>query len=301
LQRTITLERELYLIGAQSTEIWATTTDDNVFQRITGTYIPYGTSAPMSAAAIGRSMMWLAQDANGGAIVMRASGLQAIRVSTHAMEAEISTYIGISDAFAFTYQQHGHQFYCLTFQNAGKTWVFDTASDEWHERSSQVPDPTYPNQSAPISRVDGAWFPRCHAFFGGFNLVGDRTGPTISQMSPLITSENGVGIIRTRVSPHVFDQDEDITISGLEIAFQPGVGNGTGTGESNDPQAMLRVSKDGGQTWGPQRTVSIGKQGEYLARALWNRLGRGRDMVCEVSISAQVPVAITSASLILTK
>lgn len=313
LQRTITLERELYLIGAQSTEIWATTGDDNVFARISGTYIPHGTPAPLSAAVIGRAMMWLSQDANGGAVVMRARGLQAERVSTHAMEAEIAEYVGISDAFALTYQQRGHQFYCLTFLNAGKTWVFDTANDSWHERSSQVPDPSSPDQVAPISRIPGAWLPRCHAFFGGLNLVGSRTGPTVSQLSPLIASDNGVDIIRTRVSPHVFDQEEDITISGLELTFQPGVGDGTmpdedvesgppiPAGPASDPQAMLRVSKDGGRNYGPQRQVSIGKRGDYLARALWNRLGRGRDMVCEVTVSAQVPVAISAASLILTK
>lgn len=295
LQRAITLERELYLIGAQSTEIWASTGGTDVFDRIAGTYIPYGTVAPLSAATLGGSLMWLAQDANGGALVMQARGLQSSRISTHALEREIAGYLAIEGAWAFGYQQRGHLFYVLTFPTAGRTWVYDLSTQLWAERSSQVPDPTQLDQLAPISRVPSYWRPRCHAYFAGVNIVGDSRGPSLSLLSEDVYSENGVDIIRVRATPHLVDRDEERSISALEITFQPGVGNGSGVGPSDNPVAMLRMSRDGGQTFGPQRSVAIGRQGDYLTRALFNRLGRSRDFVAEVSISAQVPIAISGA------
>jgi hypothetical protein len=64
-----------------------------------------------------------------------------------------------------------------------------------------------------------------------------------------------------------------------------------------DPQAMLRWSSDGGSTWSNEHWTSIGKMGQYNNRAIWRRLGWGRDRVFEVSISAPVKAVIISANL----
>jgi hypothetical protein len=64
-----------------------------------------------------------------------------------------------------------------------------------------------------------------------------------------------------------------------------------------DPQAMLRWSSDGGSTWSSEHWTSIGKMGQYNNRAIWRRLGWGRDRVFEVSISAPVKTVIISANL----
>jgi hypothetical protein len=301
LRRIIVVERDIYLIGELSTEIWASVGGDTVFERIEGTFIPHGTIAPLSAARLDRSVIFLSQDSNGGAVVIMARGLQSQRISTHAIETEISSYAVTGDAYAITYQQRGHPFYCLTFPTQGKTWVYDLATQLWHERSSRVQDPFQPGTATPISYVDAAWLARCHAYFGGINMIGSRIGPQVSRLDPRIASENGVDVVRVRTSPHVTDNEEDLTLSVFEVVFQPGVGNGTGVGPSNDPKARLRISRDGGQTYGPAREVSIGKQGDYIARAKWNRCGRARDFVAEVIISAQVPVAISKAVMTLTR
>lgn len=299
LQRAIVVERDLYLIGSQSTEIWATTGTADVFDRIQGTYIPYGTIAPLSAGVIGQALFWLAQDDNGGGVVIQARGLQSKRVSTHAIEQEWASYTTLTDAYCLTYQQNGHLFYCLTFPSAGKTWVFDLATQLWHERSSRIPDPTQP-ETAPISYVDGAWRARCHAYFAGLNLIGDSRGPTISRLSPTIYSENAVDMVCKRVSPHIMDKHEYRTCLEVEFLFQPGVGLSGGGTQNTDPVAMLRVSKDGGQNYGPVRTSTLGKQGEYRTIINFHRLGRARDFVLELSMSAQVFRPISAAYLDIT-
>jgi len=60
---------------------------------------------------------------------------------------------------------------------------------------------------------------------------------------------------------------------------------------------MLRMSNDGGKTWGPEVMRSAGKIGEYGKRVIWNRLGSGRRRVFEVAVSAPIPWRFVGAYL----
>ncbi len=159
IQRVITLERQLYIVGTVSCEVWQTVGGDDVFGRVSGTYIPYGTPARDSVATIGQSLFWLAQDANGGRYVVRVRELSVARISTHAIETQIQSYTTVSDAYGFGYQQQGNAFYVLTFPTAKKTWVFDLTTQLWHERSSQDPATT-------VGRNETYWSPRCYSLAG---------------------------------------------------------------------------------------------------------------------------------------
>ncbi len=46
-----------------------------------------------------------------------------------------------------------------------------------------------------------------------------------------------------------------------------------------DPFLQLRFSKDGGNTFGAERKLAIGRAGDYTKRCLTNLLGAGRDWV----------------------
>ena len=69
------------------------------------------------------------------------------------------------------------------------------------------------------------------------------------------------------------------------------------TGQGSDPQAMMRFSDDGGETWSNQQTRSFGKIGERSKRVKWNRLGVSRGRVYEVAISDPVKVSMVDAYL----
>lgn len=58
---------------------------------------------------------------------------------------------------------------------------------------------------------------------------------------------------------------------------------------------MLRISKNGGLTFHVERISSFGKIGEFGRRAIWRRLGRGRDFVFEISVTDPVKVSLTGA------
>ncbi len=85
-----------------------------------------------------------------------------------------------------------------------------------------------------------------------------------------------------------FNENQRVFLSRIEFLMQTGVGLSTGQG--SDPVVMMRLSKDGGFTWGHETQMSMGKIGEYFHRVYANRLGQGRQWVCEISGTDPVPV-----------
>ena len=80
----------------------------------------------------------------------------------------------------------------------------------------------------------------------------------------------------------------------LELLMRTGIGLTPGDAADppvlgSDPQVMMRISKDGGQTWLPERWVSAGTIGKYLTRARWlQATGNYRNAVCEITVSDPV-------------
>lgn len=73
-------------------------------------------------------------------------------------------------------------------------------------------------------------------------------------------------------------------LSRLELILQAGIGTTTVTA----PAVMLRLSKDGGLTWGNEIDMNAGAMGEFTRRVYANRLGRARNWVAEVTVSDPV-------------
>lgn len=78
-----------------------------------------------------------------------------------------------------------------------------------------------------------------------------------------------------------------IQIPVLELLQRTGIGNS----DAPDPQVMMRFSKDGGKTWGPERWRSMGAIGRYADRVRWLRAtGNYRNGVIEITVSDPVDV-----------
>ena len=69
--------------------------------------------------------------------------------------------------------------------------------------------------------------------------------------------------------------------------FELDVNTGTGavSGQGNNPQAMLQISRDGGKTYGYEWWAKIGAIGKYTTGVVWRRLGKAREPVFKVTIS----------------
>jgi hypothetical protein len=128
--------REVWAFGTNSIEVWYDSgATDFPLQRIQGAFNELGCAAPYSIAKMDNGLFWLGRDRRGQGIVYRANGYQGQRISTHAVEWQIQQYTDMSDAIAYTYQQDGHSFYVLIFPAANTTWVYDAATQAWHERA----------------------------------------------------------------------------------------------------------------------------------------------------------------------
>ena len=102
-------------------------------------------------------------------------------------------------------------------------------------------------------------------------------------------------IRRLRRAPHLTNEQMWTFYSLFQLEMQTGVGQDTGQGV--DPQLFLRWSDDGGFTFSNEHWTSAGRIGEYTRRALWRRLGRGRDRVFEIAMSDPVLIAIRDCDI----
>ena len=285
LVTTIVDHRELWLLGETSIEVYINTGDpDFAFSRIQGAFLEIGCAAKFSVAKADNSIMWLASDDRGYGTIQRASGYSSQRVSNHAVENAINNYVTIDDAIAWTYSSRGHTFYVISFPTARASWCMDAATGRWHERLYRESDGTMTQHRG-----------QCQMNLANTILVGDYQNGKVYALDDETYSDDGAAIIRLRASPHLSADLRQQFFSMLEVDFQRGVGLVTGQG--SDPVALLRWSDDGGFTWSNQLTATMGRMGEYKARARWRRLGRARDRVWEVSVSDPVKVVMIGAHL----
>ena len=172
--------REVWAFGTNSIEVWSDTgATDFPLQRIPGAFNELGCAAPYSIAKMDNGLFWLGRDRRGQGIVYRANGYAGQRISTHAVEWQIQQYSDLSDAVAYTYQQDGHSFYVLIFPTANTTWVYDVATQAWHERAGW----------------DNGMFTRhrsnCQMSFGNNVIVGDYQNGNIYSFDLEDYSDNG--------------------------------------------------------------------------------------------------------------
>ena len=280
--------RELWVFGTDSVEVWYDAGQpDFPFTRIQGAFNEIGCVAPYSPAKLDNGVFWLGTDARGRGVVYRANGYTGVRVSTHAVEWQIQQYADMTDAVAYTYQQDGHAFYVLNFPSANTTWVFDVATNAWHERASWADDNFIRNRA------------NCHCNWQGNTVVGDFESGNIYTLDPETYADNGEiqkWLRSWRALPTGQNNFKRTAHHSLQLDCQTGVGYIDGAA----PQVSLRWSDDGGHTWSNEHWVSMGKIGEYGTRVIWRRLGmtlKLRDRVYEVSGTDPVKIAIMGAEL----
>ena len=284
--------RELWVFGTDSTEVWYDAgLADFPLARIQGAFNEIGCVAPYSVAKLDNSVFWLGTDARGQGIVYRANGYTGARISTHAVEWQIQQYTTLSDAVAYTYQQDGHSFYVLNFPTANTTWVFDAATQVWHERAGLV------NGAFVRQRANN----QCN--FLGSIVVGDFENSNIYTLDLDTFADNGNPqrwLRSWRALPTGQNNFKRTAQHSLQLTCESGVGLVTGQG--SDPQVMLEWSDDGGHTWSNEHWASMGAIGDYATRVIWRRLGmttKLRDRVYRVSGTDPVRLFITGAELIL--
>lgn len=276
--------RELWIFGTESIEVWVNTGNSSFpFERSTNVFIEHGISAPRSIDQLDNTLFWLGSDERGGRVIYKANGYVPVRISTHAIEYALDRYETVEDAFSFSYQQEGHYFYVITFPSGDETWVYDVSTGGWHQRA---------RFDANIGSLH-AWNASFHVYFGGEHFVGDLNTGQIYRLSLDIYTDNYSPIKRIRSTSDINDRQLLQFFSMFQVQMQTGVG----TIECPNPMMMLRYSNDSGHTWSYESTSPIGRSGVYDGRAIWWRLGSGRNRVWEISMTDPVKFAVLGAVL----
>lgn len=222
----VNVHRVLWLIGEYSYEVWQDTggldtlSDQFPFQLIQAAFENVGCAAPYSITRTENQVFWVSQDKSGHGIIVMGTGTAAKRISTFAIESEISNYPNISDCVAYNYQMDGHTFVAFAFPSAnapyGHTWVYDLRTDQWSER-------------AWIDQSGNEWRERinCATFVYGVNVVGDWNTGDIYRTDLNNYTDNGSTVKYQVTSPHIMDTStlNRVRHTNVRANFQTGSAN----------------------------------------------------------------------------
>lgn len=267
--------RQVLLFGSDSLEIWENTGASGFpFERAINGLIEIGCFNGDTVAKLDNSVFWVANDYT----VRKLEGTTPRRVSTHAVEKFLST-VDINTGRAYSYNQDGHFFYVLSFEEG--CWVYDATTGKWHER--QTYGHTYYRYQTSAAAYGRVWLGDAYDYYVGY-------------LDPDTYEDPGdVPQVMQWTYQPVYGENRLATHDRLEVIMETGVGLSSGQG--SDPQIMCEYSDDGGQTWTTLPTKDIGALGSYSTRVAWHKLGSARQRVYRMSVSDPVKVAITDTIL----
>jgi len=259
----VVYNNQLFVAGSETTEAQQNIGGaDFPFQR-TGLFSDIGVDAPFSVVKTTGAFMFIGSGKNGSASIWEWRGNAPRKISTTAIDSLLQKFTveEIEAAFAWSYAQKGGFFVGFTLPTT--TLVYDTITERWHERKSQIVDFKGTTQTVRdrINSVVSAY---------GRVLVGDSQDGRIGSLDPSVFKEYGADIIRPVATQPFQNNMRAFSVASLELTVESGVGNA----DVPDPKVRLEISRDGGKTYGHSRTRRLGKIGEYEHRAIWWKLGR---------------------------
>ena len=285
LVRVGNLNGALVLWGQQSTEFWQDVgTLPLPYQRINGATQSWGLAADLSSVEVSNTYIFLGYAPDGGISVIRLNGFLPEEISDSDLNTLFSSFSRVDDAVAFTYSAYGHPIYQITFPTENRSFAYDTKTSIWHEAQTGVAE-------------QARHFAQYGITFNGRNYTTDVSTGNIYELNVDVYTDAGAAIKRQVVTRHVRNQGNQFNISELFLDFETGVGlSGTVPAAGVNPQAMLRISRDGGHTFGNERWVPIGKLGEFYTRVVLRRLGSARDFVVQITVVDIVKFVLASGS-----
>lgn len=294
------VNRRLYFFKTDSTEVWYNQgAADFPFRRDNNLIFNFGCLTAASIVSDFGYLFWVAQDKDGTASIMMTQGQVPIPISNDSIDLLIQSFASPALLSAYCYKDGDHVFYVVNWTIDDYTFVYNVKMGEakiWHrmEMQSSVQNDDIPFSGKTRHLAD------CHAYFNGQHYVGSYKNPSLYLFSRNIsgnevTDGNVQPIRRSRTCKNFFDADyKRIQVNKIELDMETGLGNDL----YPNPDAYLKISRDGGHLFGNEVPARIGAQGERLTRVYWPKKGISRNFVADFSIYADVaPIAILGASI----
>ncbi len=247
---------DLALFGTETIEIWRNTGNVNgIFEPLQGINITKGTISPHTVVEVDNAVIFV--DHLGMVRRMRGD-YNPVKISPVGLDLAISELSRgeIKTLKAMTYSFQGHEFYTLS--SSQFTWEFDAATEQWHERESyQI----------------GRWNISNSVSFNGKTILGHYNIGRLYEMDVDVGDEDGEHMIFDIRSPITHAFPKRVLAEKMEISMVVGQGINSNNPLLSNPQVSLSHSKDGGRTWSPGQSRSLGKIGEYRKKLTWRNLG----------------------------
>lgn len=270
--------RDIVLAKEKTMELWydAANSPGSPFSRSPNGFLEIGCGARDSLCKQNNSVHWLANDLT----TRKLSGATPTRTSQHGVESAFQRLSRTTDCYTLPYTQEGHLFVAYIFPFAGRTFVHDETTSEWHERDSLG----YSH-----------WRPSCIVQAYGRQIVGDSFSGKLGVLDPDVHTEWGEPQRVSWTYQRVYAERNRVVHRRFELAHNPGEAPLTGQGSA--PLATLFISDDGGNTFRARPTRSLGVRGNYTARAVWWNNGMSRDRVYRVDVTDPLPLFVTDTTL----
>lgn len=278
----------LYLMGYKTIEIWQRgSAEYETWQRVSySVNASNGLAVPYSIAVCGATLFYLGSGESYAKGVMTVEGTSYKKISEDWLDEKLLGETSDS-TFAFAYAQGNHHFYVLQLRTLGETWVYDTFTNEWTQRTSR-------NKQ---TGVETRWRVSQMLWFRNRFLAFCDDGCGYLHSDDYWYEDYDFGatkipMIRHRQGAIIVDDERQFIFH--ELAIECNVG--TVPDYADDPQLLLQVSKDGGMTYGHVRSASLGKTGKYNHRVRFHNLGINRLCVLRVTCSSPCALELTNCS-----
>lgn len=278
----------LYLFGSHSVEIWQRGSGEYetwVRQNYT-TNASNGLQAPYSIATCGSNLYYLGSGESYAKAILMVSGQAYRKISPDWLDKKLLDETGES-AFSFAYAEGDHNFYVLQLGNTRETWVYDTETQEWHQRTSRI---FYSTEETAWRVVSLIWF------LGKFWVfANDGCEYEFSDeywWEDYADTGNRLPMIRHRQGALVVNDEKPFVLN--ELAVECNVGSWADY--ELQPELLLEVSRDGGNTFGNVRSCRMGRTGQYGYRVRFHALGYNRLCVLRLTYSHPTSLELTACS-----
>jgi hypothetical protein len=276
LRRGVYFRGELFAMGERSIKVYEETGESPFPFRYKKIEIPRGICGTHAVAGYEEGwvgeLFWVGEDS----IVYQLVGYTPTPVSNEDVVRAIASAADRTLIEASVYMDGQNAFVSITSPGEW-TWEFNVTTRLWNERTSKGRDDWRARRSV---RAFDRW------------IVGDDTTGKLASIDPMYRFEYGDPLVATMVSGDNAKFPYRVTVGAAYFDFVVGQGSAPGADPiETDPVCMIRVSLDGGATWGNQLLRKLGKQGQYGTQVSVSRCGTtrgGKGIRFEVSVSDPV-------------
>lgn len=269
------MKQELFLFNARSTEVWIYAgSPDFPLVRYNSTPIDIGCVGLRAAVVTSDSMFWVGGTSLGTGIVYEMRGHAPRRVSQWAVEQAIAGSNNLAELTLWCYQIAGAEFVGVNAPGMSTTWVYNLATQQWHEQGLLVSGSWVPWPAQQITFAN-----RSH-----YAAVDDK----LYALDDTLDTVGSDPMSFERTWPHMVTPPmEPISYIGLEVSMKTGGGG----------DITLELSNDGGSVWGSPLRRSLGAIGRRMERIRWLGLGSAINRVFRLRWMGNGPSTLYRANV----